>query len=73
MKTQVKSNQILNIFERMTNIYVKTGLDKAELDEISSVAKYNTDKLGNLRTALTEAIGFESKIVVDPVNDPDVE
>ena len=57
----------------MTNMYVRTGLDKAKLEKISSVARFITDKLGNLRKALTEAIGFERKRVVDTLNDPDAE
>ena len=56
----------LEYFEKMTNMYIRSGLDKAELEEITSVIRYTTDELGNLRKALTEAIGSESKIVVDP-------
>ena len=62
----------LEYFEKMTNMDIRSGLDKAKLEEISLVARYITDELGNLRKALTEAIASESKRIIDP-GDTDAE
>ena len=46
-------------------MYIRAGLDKFELEEVSSLAKYIKDELSNLRKAITETIAMENKMVID--------
>ena len=58
----------LKFFTQTTDIYIRTGPNSSQVEEVSVLSKYIQDELTNLRKVSIESISMENNVVVDEGN-----